>query len=399
MIALLLALAAADPREDRAEDRDPAVVAELRGDVKSFYVASFPYESPLFPSDPQGLGILDGRVKLEVRAGETWTLQAHHAVTFLPGGGAGVGSLRTGVAPSAPEAVPLTWVAVDGAGLRVQGRTDRLVLTASTPGLDVSLGRQAISSGTGLFFTPLDLVAPFSPAVIDQSYKPGVDALRVDGYLGATGRITGVAAYAGSWDGDGLVGAAFGSGTVGVTELGGFAGWVRGDAVLGATLVTALGPVGVHGDAALTLPDLAGAGGDPFARAVVGADWRPFSTTTLMAEAYVQTLGAADPSGYLAFAQDRRFASGELWLLGRAYVGAAWAQEIVPTLSSSLGVVANLEDPSALLTPSLAWSVADEATVGVGGFVGLGKRPQGLALGSEFGTYPITGFAQVSAYF
>ncbi len=373
---------------------DPLVEADLGGHVKSFYVATFPYDSPLFPGDPTGVGIIDGRLNLDVDIGDALSVEAHHALTFLPGEGAMTTGLSSGVAPSAPEAIPLTWVAVDNPSLRVQGRMDRLNVKLSVPSVDVVVGRQPVSFGSGNFFTPMDLVNPFTPTVIDQEYKPGVDAARVDVYAGMSGQITAVAAYAGDWDADGIVVAGFGKGTVGITDIGGFAGWVRGDLVVGASVVSSVGVVGLHGDLTVTKPD-----GDAFVRGVVGADWQPFENTTLSGEVYVQTLGQSDPADFLLFGLDPRSASGELWLLGRVYAGAAWMQQITPLVTGSLAVIGNLEDPSAFIAPGLDWSVADDVVVTAGGFIGVGQRPNGLALRSEFGTYPVVGYLQLRTYF
>ena len=79
-------------------------------------------------------------------------------------------------------------------------------------------------------------------------------------------------------------------------------------------------------------------------------------------------------------------------------------------------ILANLQDPSALVAPTFSWSVAGNAEVGVGAYMGLGKRPDvevetyvipGVGeteveipvLESEFGLYPVMGFAQMRAYF
>lgn len=373
---------------------------ELHGDVKSFFVATFPYEHLLMPEEPVSSALLDGRLKLGVEFGPHLKLEAHHAVTAQGGTSPGLGLTSTGAGAAAPEAVELGWEAVSGEGLRLWGRTDRLVLRGTAGPVDLALGRQPVSFGSGLIFTPMDLVNPFTPATIDQEYKPGVDALRVDVYPSASSKITAVAAYAGDWSADGLVLAAHGQATVGVTDLALFAGLGRGSPVFGAGLVSAIGPVGVHGDATLTLPDEeAGARiTKPYARVVLGADGRPGPKTTITGEVYVQSFGETDPAGYLLLATDERYQTGELWAMGLLYAGAGLSQEIRPTLFASLSTVVNLTDPSALVAPVLSWSVAENADVVAGGYLGLGARPQ-EAVRSEYGLLPGTAFAQMKAYF
>jgi len=176
--------------------------------------------------------------------------------------------------------------------------------------------------------------------------------------------------------------------------------------------------VGITADATLTLPPEE----DPFVRAAAGATWLPLPDTTVVAEVYVQTFGATDPSEYLVVATSDRFARGEVWSLGRYYTAVSLGQQITPLVSANMAAVVNLTDPSALLTPGLSWSISDNASLGAGAFVGLGQRPdevdpldlidpttfqplpddeiaRRMGLNSEFGLYPGALFLNVAAYF
>lgn len=410
MSLLALALTSAAPAAEVVANDEVELV--LGGDLKSFFVATLPGDNPILPEDPSGVGIAHLRARFDLRIGQVLKVQVHHAITGTAGGTPALGTLSTGLSTVVPEVVTLSWRADTGADLGLQGRTDRLLIAAHLPHLDVTLGRQPISFGSGLIFTPLDLVAPFSPGVVDQEYKPGVDALRADLGLGMATRITAVAAYSGSLDRAGSIYAAFGQTTIGLVDVGVFLGEVHADHVVGLSVVGSAGAVGLHGDVALTVPD----GQTPFVRGVLGADWRPFATTTLALELYGQSIGASDPADYLLFATSDRVGRGELWTLGHAYVGAAWSQEILPILTSNLAVVANLEDPSALVVPGLSWSVAGDAVLVVGANLALGRRPEptgadvsesdslaeitrSLGTRSEFGTYPHSVYLQFKTYF
>jgi hypothetical protein len=424
--------------------------ASVHGDVKTFFVVDGAYPWFGFSDDsapaldamglseaealdayglaahPAAQGIGAGRLKLVVHRGDAVRLEAHWAIaaqnTVESSGLAGASS---GVARSAPELVRLTWRPDLGESVGLQHRIDRLVLSARVRSVDVAVGRQPVSFGSGRVFTPLDLVNPFHPATIDTEYKPGVDAVRVDGFVGVSGKVTAVAAYAGDApvigaerrEGpilDDLVLAATGQGTVGVTDLGGFVGMVHGDPVVGVSVVSAAGPFGLHGDAALTVPG----DEDAYVRAVIGADERPTPKTTLTAEAYVQTFGATDPGEYLEALDDPRFQRGELWQLGQVYAMVGAAQEVTPIVAANLAIIGNLRDPSALVAAGVTWSVADEAVVAFGGYYGLGKRPDTVdfdlvdgelvgpsdaavagSVNSEFGLYPAVGYVQVRTYF
>lgn len=428
--------------------------ASLNVDLKTFLVGSFPspwITAPAIPpelepflppgfapedllaasglsADPTAFGAGAGRLRGEVRLGSV-VLLGHHEIFLGGGASGGLGGTSSGVGLQAPELLDLTWQPDTGDRMQLRGRTDRLSASFDTDGLRVVAGRQPVSFGTGLVFTPMDVVNPFFAATIDTEYKPGVDALRADAFFGTAGRLTAVAAWAGppvlapdraavGW-GDVVI-AGSGQATIGVTDVIGLVGGVRGDWVGGVGLVTSIGPIGVHGDATLTHPAPGGGDPDPFVRAVVGADGRPTAKTTISGEAYVQTLGAADPSGYLAFARGERFARGELWTMGRAYAALSVAQEFTALVAGSVSVIGNLADPSALVAPGLSVSAADDVAVGLGGYVSLGARPDEVPLvldpatfqvlppatraldrsvNSEFGLYPTTVFLSMKAWF
>ncbi|PJA41839.1 MAG: hypothetical protein CO182_05650, partial [Lysobacterales bacterium CG_4_9_14_3_um_filter_62_6] len=218
----------------------------------------------------QGTGIFDLRLKVDAKAEvgvAKLALQVHQANTATSSPpmtsvartacaageslstGVGVGGFSTGVGARAPEAVELTFDVVeppddcDTAGnLLVRTRTDRLSFGLSVPHFALTVGRQPVTFGRALLFTPMDLVNPFNPAVVDQEYKPGVDAVRADVFAGMSTHITAVAAYAGGWDLPGSVLALSGGSTVGLWDLYGLAGAVHGDAVGGLGTSGSRGP-------------------------------------------------------------------------------------------------------------------------------------------------------------
>lgn len=387
---MLLLCAILAPRAD-----GPPVQWDLGGDVKSFFLGSFPYGHFLLPEDPYGQGIVDGRLKLEA-GWRSLELVAHHAVTAQAPSSLGFGVANTGVGTSAAQVVDLSWDE-GGGDLRVTGRTDRLMLRGEVENVTWTLGRQPITFGKTLFFTPLDLVNPFNPTVIDQEYKPGVDAARVDTYFGMATQITAVGAYAGSWDLDGTVLAAYGQSTFGVWDIGPFVGVIRSDLVLGMATAGSVGPVGLRGEGTWTLPP-EDRNEDAFVRVAVGADYRPTTTTTLSTELYLQSNGESEPSEYLTQALGDRYARGELWLLGRSYAALSVAQEIIPIVNANLALIGNLEDASLMLLPGVSWSVGDNSEVSAGAYFGVGERPD-VTVESEFGLVPATGYMQMRAYF
>jgi len=264
--------------------------------------------------------------------------------------------------------------------------------------------------------------------VVDQEYKPGIDALRADAYFGISGQVTAVAAYAGDWDLEGSVLALHGKRAFGTTDMGLFLALNHAEPVVGLDMSGSIGTVAVRSEATMSFPE------DeeeiPFARIALGGDYMFSFPLTLSGEIYAQTFGGADPSEYLALYDSERFARGEIWAVGRLYAGLALDYELTPLVHVNSSLVANLGDPSMLLGPGLSWSVADNAEVVAGAFFGLGQRPRDVELeledfesadpaaseeeyeawfeelltekidpGSEFGMVPAVAYLQMKMYF
>lgn len=409
-------------------------ILSVNGDIKSFFLLTDPVEHIFFPEGAYGQGFLDGRIKLRADFTDSVRVEFHHAVTagtavpktqleadLIELGidisdmeGSSFGMSQTGVGLTAPEVIELSWTGFeDDDNISLQGRTDRALIKVSLGSTDLSLGRQAISFGHGMFFNPMDLVQPFSIATIDAEYKPGIDAIRIDQYFGMASQITGVVAYAGAsaveWEKEGLVGVLNGNTTIGWTDVSLFLGLVRGDVVVGTGLATSVGPVGINGDITYTIPE--DSDEDHFIRTELGAMWRPFEDSTVTGEVYYQSLGKTDTADYLEFASSDRFARRELWLMGQTYGSLSWMQQITSMTSGSLASIVNINDSSFMLMPSLSISVSDEVSLVAGGYMGIGEEPKATSatelillgiepkLNSEFGLMGSTGFVQMKAYF
>jgi hypothetical protein len=196
----------------------------------------------------------------------------------------------------------------------------------------------------------------------------------------------------------------------------------RAEPVFGVDAAGSIGSVGWHGEATVTLPP----DEDPFVRAVLGANRAWDLGLSASGEVYVQTFGAADPTGYLEVYTSDRYARGEIWAAGRTYAALSVGYEIDPLVRVSAFSIVNLADPSAMLGPALTWSAADNAELGAGAFVGLGRRPEDVRIGvddvydeegeyaidhlwddilahadvgSEFGMVPTVAYVQVKLYF
>ena len=84
-----------------------------------------------------------------------------------------------------PERIPsdrfrlmdLTHVISEDSDSVVEHRLDRLYVDITGNSAVARIGRQAVSWGNGLIYTPMDFFNPFDPAAVDTEYKTGDDML------------------------------------------------------------------------------------------------------------------------------------------------------------------------------------------------------------------------------
>lgn len=161
------------------------------------------------------------------------------------------------------------------------------------------------------------------------------------------------------------------------------------DAVLGADFSGDVGPLGVHGEGAWTLPleglddGLANVSvGRHFLRAVVGVDWRPAEKWVLFAEYHFNGWGTRDAARYVETLRSDRVTRGEVFGAGRHYAGLVVAWQASDLLSVQATALANLQDPSALVVPALEYWLEQSVLLRAGGYVPIGRPPDPAALRS-----------------
>ena len=138
-------------------------------------------------------------------------------------------------------------------------------------------------------------------------------------------------------------------------------------------------------------------------RGVLGMDYRFENGLYLAVDYHYNGLGTLESSKYVERAllpdtAEPPYTRGEVFLLGQHYLLVFTQYELHPLLNGGLIVMGKLTDPSVVLSPTLTLSFAQDVELIAGAYLGLGKQPTGLELGSEFGTYPFVYFAQMSCY-
>ena len=236
-------------------------------------------------------------------------------------------------------------------------RLDRLNVGYTSENTVIRVGRQAISWGNGLLFTPMDIFNPFDPTAVDREYKTGDDMLYGQ-YLFKSGNdlqlVTVVRRnpLSGDIEQDVSSLAVKYHGFIGGGEYDLLFSEHYGDHVIGVGASTGMGGAVWRGDLIWT---------DTATKNVF---------SSVLGVSYSWIAGARNWSGFLeyyynGFGQSageysvtelednpeliRRFARGELFNLGRHYLGASVTVELSPLVNLTPNVFINLRDPSALM--------------------------------------------------
>jgi len=256
-------------------------------------------------------------------------------------------------------------------------------VTLAAGDTDVRMGRQRIAWGTGRFWSPLDILNPFSAIQLEREEWIGVDAVLVERKFGALSRLSAVYAPRHPAD-DASTALRWHDNRAGI-DYSLVAGRFLRDRVAGVDIATQLGDAGLRAE-------LTGArreDGSSYRRALFGLDYAFRNTLTLSGELYYNGAGASERSAY-DFAA---LFAGRIQSVGRRYFGGYAGYEITPLLKWTNYLVVNLEDRSRYFSPSLIYSLRTnvDVTVGVQLFRG--------AQGSEYARLDDVYYAHMQWFF
>lgn len=300
------------------------------------------------------------------------------------------------IAPLIPGADPenvmwdLEWIISEAESHRIAHRIDRLAVAAYLPRIDLIVGRQALSWGSGMIWRPTDLFNPFSPTEIDIEEKRGTDALSAELHLGM------LSSFHLIWAPD------LGSDQLTINMEGSrLGGRVRSHyrgldfAVMGGYFRERWG---IGGDVAYPV---AGAvarceglvsvddEGDKLFHGVVNVDYAFPHNVYGFLEYYYNGLGSTDSGDYGVLIIDpdsewrRRLRQGEVSNFGRHELAAMLSWEAHPLVLLTTGWIFNLLDGSFLLYPQLEWSVREDLVFIAGANMTIGPDD------SEYGGFRV----------
>ena len=252
----------------------------------------------------------------------------------------------------------LTNVARDDGDFAVVNRLDRLALGYSGTSLSLKFGRQAISWGNGLFYSPMDIVNPFDPTQVDTEYKAGDDMLYGQ-FLQNNGNdlegsiVVRRSLITGETETDQSTAALKYHGFVGFAEYDLLLAQHYGNALFGIGGSVDVGGAVLRGDLVFNDTEFDGVVPQFVANSSYSWTWseRNFSGSV---EYYYNGFGQSDgcySSECLGSNIElaRQFGRGQLYTLGRHYLASSLTMEITPLFNLSPNIFWNLSDHSALL--------------------------------------------------
>ncbi len=310
-----------------------------------------------------------------------------------------VGSIIGGLTPGGGEWLDLQWTIKESENWLWRHRFDRLSLQYSADAFEATVGRQTISWATTLFLTPADPFAPFDPADPFREYRGGVDAIRFQAFPGTLSDIDLVLRMSDTGVGETVTALARGRTVWKGWEVSAWAGALHESAAVALGAAGSVGRIALRGEVSLREE-----ADELIFRGTIGADTRVDAFDRdlyLVLEYQHDDFGAAGADELLDVVFSDPLARGELQVLGRDEVAAQAAFQAHPLFGTTLLVLCNLNDPSALIFPGASYSVSNEVTLQGGVYLGLGDgTPETqFDIPSEYGIVPTTVYVSLTAFF
>lgn len=332
------------------------------GHLKGQYVlAIYPGDSLLRDFIDTPSHDLNADIRLLVKGRKSrWSWQADYQLNISSGD-----SLDLDSALSDSFAVPnavveddrrlwdLTHVISEDENRVLSHRLDRLALSYTGDKVVVRAGRQAVSWGNGLLYNPVDFFNPFDPAAVDREYKTGDDMLYGQ-YLQDSGNDWQMVSV---WrrDEDGDISSDVNSNAVkyhafiGERELDLLLAQHYEDTIASVGGVTNWGGAILRGDLVATHTDI-----DNYLSAVANVSyswmWGGKNISGVF-EYFYNGLGL-NQSDYDDIPNEQdlvvRLARGELFTVGKHYLGSGLTIEMTPLIKVTPSIFFNLGDSSGL---------------------------------------------------
>ena len=385
--------------------------AELKisGYYKNFSTA---FNSPL--PDASMMGIVVNRLRINLSHAPTASLSYDVAYDFTPRVqdpllfsqspiAVGIASSRYRVADLDSPIYPRTDEPVGSVG--IYHNLDRAAVQFSTDFADFSIGRDAIAWGSARIINPTDIIAPYTYDQLDTEDRVGVDTIRVRIPIGVMGEVDTGYIFGNKFKFDKSAVFLRTQLNAAETDFSILLLEFQRDLLVGFDIARGIGGAGFWLETAYVFTEPFNGNADTlnnYLRTSIGFDYSFGGETYVFIEYHFNGAGTQNPENLLANLEKSAYTRGGVYLLGVHYLAPGVTHQLTPLISFSGQMLFNLSDPSTWIAPQLAYNVAEDIHLSVGGFISLGKRPKNgdsPQLQSEFGSYPNLFFSSFRVYF
>lgn len=286
----------------------------------------------------------------------------------------------------------------DGDRFIVYQNLDRALVSLSFEHADIHIGRQPVAFGSARVVNPTDVIAPFTYTTLVKDERIGVDALRVKTPLGWMGEVDLGFVFGDNFDEKESAAFLRSKAYFLKTDVTVMAMYFRENYLAGLSLARSIGDAGSWLEAAYVFSEEDG--GENYTRFSAGMDYSFTDKVYSYLEYHYSGAGDGEAGRYFSHLEETAYIDGTVYLLARHYLAPGFTWQTTPLLTFNGQALINLNDGSFLLSPVFSYSLADEATMEIGAFAGIGEssaspfQPQ-----SEFGLYPDVYFASLNIYF
>ena len=370
------------------------------------------FNSP-FPNTPI-TGVVVNRLRLNLSYAPADSLSFDFAYDFTPRVqdpllfsespiAVGITSSRYRVADLNSPIYPRTDESVGSVG--IYHNLDRASVQFSTDFADFSIGRDAIAWGSARIINPTDIIAPYTYDQLDTEDRVGVDTIRVRIPIGVMGEVDTGYIFGDTFKFD--KSAVFLRTQLNAVETD-FSMLLlafQRDLLVGFDIARGIGGAGFWVETAYVFTEPFTGNADTlnnYLRTSVGFDYSFGGETYAFIEYHFNGAGTQKPENLLTNLDKPAYTRGGVYLLGVHYLAPGVTHQLTPLISLSGQMLFNLSDPSTWIAPQIAYNVAEDIHLSVGGFISIGKRPKNgdsPQFQSEFGSYPNLFFSSFRVYF
>lgn len=279
---------------------------------------------------------------------------------------------------------------------RVDQNLDRAFISYRGEGFDLHAGRQPIAFGSARTINPMDVLAPYPFNTIAKEERVGVDAIRLMLPMGKMSEIDTGLVFGDSFHRDRSAAFMRLKGYIMETDIAVMAMRFRCNNLYGLDISRSIGGASAWLEAAHVFTNSTG---NDYVSFSAGADYAFTGELYATIEYHRNGAGTEHETQYISNLQQEAYTDAGVYLLGRNYLIPGMNYQLSPLVGTSIRVIYNMDDGSALVAPAIQYNAAEDVYLGLGGYLSAGRSSGPNGLPTEFELYTELWHLSGSYYF